>query len=133
MPETTITIDRHQREGLYELLRNHLGAVDDLWVALEQTRDFAKAERLGLEFGEDLRLLADIGWAERERRGRFELTMPPHDLTELLRRLRDEATALLAEPDDSPDDAETIERLRRGHAACEALLAQVEAEAGESA
>ncbi|HEU4904600.1 MAG TPA: hypothetical protein VFT19_00580 [Solirubrobacterales bacterium] len=133
MPETTITIDRRQREGLYELLRNHLGAVGDLWVALEQTRDFAKAERLGLEFGEDFRLLADIGWAERERRERFELTMPPHDLTELLRRLRDEAAALLVEPDDSPDDAETIERLRRGHAACEALLAQVEASDEERA
>lgn len=133
MPETTITIDRRQREGLYELVRNHLGAVGDLWVALEQSRDFAKAERLGLEFGEDFRLLADIGWAERERRERFELTMAPHDLTELLRRLRDEAAALLAEPDDSPDDAETIERLRQGHAACEALLAEIEAGDGERA
>lgn len=133
MPATVTTIDRDQRVGLYELVRNHLGSIEDFFVALERTKDFAKAERLGLEFAEDFRLLADIGWAERERRQCFELTMPPHDLTELLRRLRGEAAALFAEPEDSPDDAETNERLRRGHAACEALLAEIEAGAGESA
>lgn len=47
MPGTTITIDREQREGLYELLRNHLGSIEDFWVVLERTRDFTAAERLG--------------------------------------------------------------------------------------
>ncbi len=42
MPETTITINREQRDGLYELVRNHLGSVGDLWHALEQERDFAR-------------------------------------------------------------------------------------------
>ncbi len=68
MPETTITIARAQRDGLYEFVRNHLGSVGDLWVALEQTRDFAKATRLGLEFSEDFELLEDIGWGEDEQR-----------------------------------------------------------------
>jgi len=131
VPETKTTIDRRQREGIYELIRNHLGSVGDLWNALEQAEDFAKAEQLGREFAEDFRLLADVGWAESERRRRFELTMPPHDLTELLRRLRDEAAALLAESDDSPDDAETNERLHCGHAACEELLARIESPAAE--
>jgi hypothetical protein len=67
VPSTTITIDRDQREGLYELIRNHLGSIEDFFVALERTRDFAKAERLGLEFAEDFRFLQDIGWAERRR------------------------------------------------------------------
>jgi hypothetical protein len=37
------------------------------WVALERTKDFAEAERLGLEFAEDFRLLRDIGWSEHDR------------------------------------------------------------------
>ena len=29
MPETTITIYRDQRDGLYELVRDHLGSIED--------------------------------------------------------------------------------------------------------
>lgn len=63
MSNVTATIDRDQRDGLFELVRNHLGAIGDVWIALEENGDFATAERLGIEFGEDFRLLADIGWA----------------------------------------------------------------------
>lgn len=45
MPATVRTIDRDQREGLYELVRNHLGSIEDFFVALERTKDFAKAGR----------------------------------------------------------------------------------------
>jgi hypothetical protein len=34
MPDITATIDRDQRDGLYELIRNHLGAIGDVWIAL---------------------------------------------------------------------------------------------------
>ncbi len=68
MPETTITIERDQRAGFYELVRNHLGSIEDFWIALERTRDFAKAEQLGLEFSEDFRLLQDIGWHPHDER-----------------------------------------------------------------
>ena len=95
MPGTTTTIDREQREGLYELLRNHLGGIGDVWVALEQEEDFATAERLAIEYGEDFRLLADIGWALKGERKSFELTMPSEDLTELLGRLAKEAESVL--------------------------------------
>jgi hypothetical protein len=57
VPGTTITIDRDQRDGLYELVRNHLGSVGDLFDALERDKDFLTAERLGLEFAEDFGLL----------------------------------------------------------------------------
>jgi hypothetical protein len=87
MPESTITIERDQRDGLYELVRNHLASIEDFWVALERTRDFVTTERLGLEFGEDFLLLQDLGWGEHDERESFELTMPPHDLMEVLRRL----------------------------------------------
>jgi hypothetical protein len=42
-------------QRLYELVRNHLGSIEDFFVALERTKDFARAERLGLEFAEDFR------------------------------------------------------------------------------
>jgi hypothetical protein len=75
----------------YELVRHHLYSIEDLWIAFGRSRDYATAERLALEFGEDFRLLADIGWAADDDRKSFELTMPPLDLTELLRRLHAEA------------------------------------------
>jgi hypothetical protein len=62
MPESTITNERDQREGLYELIRNRLGSIEDFWVAFQRTNDFAVAEQLGLEFAEDFRLLEVIGW-----------------------------------------------------------------------
>lgn len=126
MPAITTTIDRDQREGLYELVRNHLGSIEDFWVALERTRDFAKAEQLGLEFGEDFRLLDDIGWGP-EHREAFDLTMPPDDLTELLQRLRGEAAAILVESgaETLREDADTDRRFQLGYEACEKVLAEL--------
>ena len=129
MPETTITIDRRQRDGLYELIRNHLGSVGDLWDALERDKDFAKAARLGLEFSEDFELLEDIGWGDDEQRERFELTMPPHDLMEVLRRLHAEAATILAEAE-GEEDADTNERFRLGAGACQQVLADLDSGAG---
>jgi hypothetical protein len=48
--KTTATIDRERRNALYELVLNHVNSIGDLWVAMEE-RDFAKAERLGIEYG----------------------------------------------------------------------------------
>lgn len=95
MPDTTITIDRDQRDGLYELIRNHLGSIEDFWIALERTRDFATAEQLGAELGDDFRLLRDIGWRPDEEREVFALAMPRHDLVKLLERLHCEAVKVL--------------------------------------
>jgi hypothetical protein len=126
MPNVTATIDRHQRDGLYELVRNHLGAISDLWIALEENEDFAVAERLGLELSEDLRLLADIGWQPREERDTFKLTMPALDLMEVLKRLHDEAATVLTESDSEresrEEDAETEARFQLGLDTCEEVL-----------
>lgn len=136
MPDTVTTIDCGQREGLYELVRNHLGSIEDFFVALERTEDFATAERLGLEFSEDFRLLEDIGWRPTEEREAFELTMPPHDLMELLRRLQSEAVALLiesgAEAEASREDAETDRRSQLGYETCEKVLAGLDPQQGPS-
>lgn len=130
MPGTTITISGPQRDGLYELVRNHLGSVGDLWDALERDKDFATAARLGLEFGEDFDLLEEIGWGEHEGRESFELTMPVHDLMELLKRLHDEAEQVLhgkgTEREAREDDRATEERYLRGLDACEELLVRLD-------
>ncbi len=137
MPATTTTINREQRDGLYELIRNHLGSVGDLFDALERDEDFATAERLGLEFAEDFRLLADIGWAGEEGRQSFELTMPVHDLMELVKRLHGEAEQVLVGKGDERQSREaeraTDERYLRGLDACEELLVRLdEAESGSA-
>jgi hypothetical protein len=91
MPRPTLKIVASQRDALYEQVRNHLAGLGDVVVALECQKDYATAERLAIEFGEDFRLMADLGWQPQDGRDTVELTMPPHDLMEVAKRLRDEA------------------------------------------
>src|SRR3954451_16387550 len=137
MPSITATIDRDQRDGLYELVRNHLGAIGDVWIALEENGDFAAAERLGIEFGEDFRLLADVGWQPKDDREAFELTMPTHDLLEGLKRCHDEAERVLLESgterESKEADVETDARLQLGLDACEKVLVGLDDREGERA
>lgn len=130
MPGTTIIISGAQRNGLYELVRNHLGSVGDLFDFLEREKDFVEAERLGVEFAEDFRLLQDLGWGETDRRKTVELTMPPHDLMEVLKRLHDEAEQVLqgkgTEREAREDDRATEERYLRGLDTCEELLVMLD-------
>ena len=135
MPVTAM-ITKDQRNGLYELVRHHLYSIEDLWIAFGRSRDYATAERLGIEFGEDFRLLADIGWAADDERQSFELTMPPLDLMELLRRLHAEAEKVLVESgterEANEDDARTDRRFQIGHDACEEVLVDLDPQKGES-
>jgi hypothetical protein len=137
MPDTTISIDRDQRDGLYELIRNHLGAIGDIQIALEENEDFATAERLGLEFGEDFRLLDDLGWRPREDGDSFALTMPRHCLMEALKRLRGEADEVLdesgTERESRQADAETDARFQLGMNTCEEMLVDLANGEGERA
>jgi hypothetical protein len=128
----TIRINREQRDGLYEVTCNHLGSAGDLVHHLDQ-RDYAKAEQLGLELAEDLRLMQDLGWGEDEGREGVELTMPHHDLMEVLQRLQGEAGLVLGDTEESDEDAETKQRFKQGRAACKQLLAELDPRAGERA
>jgi len=134
VPATVTTIDRDQREGLYELVRHHLYSIEDFWIAFSRSRDYATAERLALEFAEDFRLLDDIGWAAEDERETFELTMPAHDLMELLGRLHSEAVSVLvesgAEAESSREDAETDRRFQLGYEACDKLLGELDPRVG---
>ncbi len=131
MPAITIKINDEQRDGLYELVRNHLGSAGDLFDALEREKDFAKAERLGLELSEDLRLMQDLGWGEDEGGEGIELTMAPHDLMEVLQRLHGEAGLVLAGAEGNAEDVETTKRFQQGYEACEKVLANLDFRVGE--
>jgi hypothetical protein len=133
VPATTITVTSDQREGLYELVRNHLGSVGDLFDALEREKDFVEAERLGIEFAEDVRLLQDLGWGEKDSRESVELTMPAPDLTEVLHRLHGEAEFVLVGAQPSREDAETTTRFLRGLDACETVLVNLDPSGGDRA
>lgn len=128
----TATLNRTQRIGLHELVRNHLAGIGDVWLALESEKDPEKAKRLAREFAGDFRLLDDIGWdpewdpmANREIRA-FELTMPSEELIELVRRLHEEGEQLLegspSERRTRYEDAETDEWVQKGYMACVDLL-----------
>ena len=86
-----------------------------------------------MEFSEDFELLEDIGWGEDEPRERFELTMSPQDLMEVLWRLQEEAGMVLADSEGSREDGQTNERFRRGREVCEKVLVELDAGAGERA
>lgn len=135
----TTTIKRTTRIGLHELVRNHLAGIGDVWLALESEKDPEKAKRLAQEFAGDFRLLDDIGWdpewdpmANREIRA-FELTMPPEELDELVRRLSHEGWQLM---EGSPserraryEDAETDTRFGWGLQACNEVLIDLQKQA----
>lgn len=81
--------------------------------------------------------MEDVGWGEDEGRESFELTMPVHDLVELLKRLHDEAEQVLVgkgtEREAREDDRATEERYLRGLDACEELLVKLDEGEGSSA
>ena len=132
VPGTTTTIDKEQRDGLYELVRNHLGGIGDIWIALEQDGEYMLAERMGIEFGEDFRLLADLGWEPEDKRKSVELTMEAHDLAELLTRLRGEAEGVLDGTTGMRLQREEEQRARALYQGakdtCEELLARLDGE-----
>ena len=68
-----------ERDALYEQVRNHLAGLGDVVVALECQKDYPTAERMAIEFGEDFRLMTDLGWQPQDGRDTVELTMPPHE------------------------------------------------------
>lgn len=127
--KTTATIDRERRDALYELVLDHLSGIGDFWIAIEE-KDLAKAERLGIEFGEDFRLLEDIGWEPEYRPANVALTMPPHDLIELLRRLRGEAESVLEGSACArlleKEEVSAEQRYRRAKGTCDELIEQLD-------
>jgi hypothetical protein len=97
MYRSTITSTAAERLPIYELIFDHLAGAGAIHTLLLHGM-VDKAEARGLELAEDIRLLNDIGWDRGDPRESFELTMPPEDLTELLKRMAAAATAGISGP-----------------------------------
>jgi hypothetical protein len=127
---SSIKIAAHQRDALYELVRDRLSGVSDICMALE-SEDYATVERLATRFGEDFRLMRDLGWSPEDDRETVELTMAPLDLMRIAKRLRDDARggiAGLEEERDSVGPPQFIEGFRIVRETCEDILMAVLAE-----
>ena len=110
MPSTTIEISREQRHPLHRLATQHISGIGDVYLMIEQG-DFATAERFGLEFGEDIRMLNDLGWDPDDARDSYALMQPRHELIEALKRLRLDAEDGLDAPEDEKRKREEYDEL----------------------
>jgi hypothetical protein len=125
MPCSTIKIDGAQRDALYEQVCGRFSMLGDFSTVLENQRDYVTAARLAIEFGEDFRLMADLGWNPADSRDSVELTMPPLDLMEMAKRLRDDAKGGLADvmkERDSVAPPEVIADYEQARDTCEEIL-----------
>ncbi len=52
--------------------------------------------------------------------------MQPHDLMEVLERLRGEAGLVLGDTQERREDAETMRRFKQGHETCDQLLTAID-------
>ena len=87
----TLTTDLsvEERDALHEHIAECLLGVGELRSAI-QDEDFETAERLGTSFGDDLRLIEDLGWGCPPAGEAVKLTMPPEQLHRVFTRLRSE-------------------------------------------
>ena len=121
MPGTTIKISASSATALYEQVRNHLGSVGDLLDAMERPRTSPPPSGSASSSAKTSgcwRTSAGTGRRPRQ----VELTMPPHDLMEVLQRLHGEAGEVLGDTEEGPEDAETKRLFIQGQATCEQVL-----------
>ncbi|HWM63992.1 MAG TPA: hypothetical protein VNP96_08405 [Solirubrobacterales bacterium] len=127
LPADHIEIAAHQRDALYGLVVDRLSGVGDISLALDN-KDYAAAERIATRFGEDFRLMRDLGWDPSDDRETVELTLPPLELMRIAKRLRDDARggiAGLEEERDSVGPPKFIEGYRIVRETCEDILMAV--------
>jgi hypothetical protein len=125
---THITITAAQRDALYEQALEHLSGIADLWTAITH-EDFETADRLGLEFADELRLiLHNLGWGYGPVEKEVELTLPTEDLHRIFARFLKRATSL-REFEEQDHTEETPQRFRARSRlvtdACEQVLGVV--------
>lgn len=123
-------ISGEERDALYDQILSHLSGVDDLRMAFENG-DFDQAARLGIEFGDELRLLEDLGWGQHPAGSTIRLTMEPGQLHRVFTRLRSDAEGLKRdeEREKAAIENEARDRLRRATRiteACDRVLDVVE-------
>jgi hypothetical protein len=127
---TATEITGEEGDALREVILTHISGIDDLRVACE-AEDFAKAERLGIEFGDELRLMEDLRWTGvLADTTVLKLKMPPEQLRRVFERLRSVVATLHV--DEEREQAEVLEqagrfreRAQRVAEACDRVLGAV--------
>jgi hypothetical protein len=131
MSDTTLRIERDQREALHRLLVQRLTGITDAGLMIKQ-EEFAAAELFGNEFAADVRLLNDLGWDPGDRRDTFAVTVPPEELAEVLWRLRVTAEEGIEEPEDvvrgREEDAVLLIQYTRARAVCRELTDRLDSQ-----
>jgi hypothetical protein len=125
------TITAEQRDALYDQIFDRLSGIGDVWLAV-CAKNYDAATRLGREYSDDLHLiLDDLGWGEGTGES-IELTTPPDVLRRLFPRLHDAAVKYSASQKAQRDEVMEIdERSRLVAEACQSVLADLSANAGE--
>jgi len=122
-----LSITGEQRDAIYEEVLNDLCGIGDVALLIGRG-EYGSAREQGCRFVEDLCLLDDLGWepASGDGRDEFVLTLPPAELTRALRRLDDNAGAVLYRHVVMPiEEREQTQRVVTAMAAYIDLLAQL--------
>jgi hypothetical protein len=126
MRAATLTIGPEERNTLHRLMLHRLLILGQSPFELAR-KEGVTIEQLCGEFGEDLRLMEDIGWVFESDRKLIGLTMPRESLAKTLKRLRRDARRAPSEErherESQGTDKERWERFRRTVCTCEELLA----------
>ena len=109
-----ITINREQRDAMYQEVALDLNGLTDLWTEFDDG-NYERAKELRQRFVFDMRLLDDLGWEPdpEEDRDEFELTMDGLDLAWIVSHLIAQTGAIIhthiVEPiERTPQAAETV-------------------------
>lgn len=90
MSVATLTIGSKERDTLHWLMVRRLFILGQDPPALARSEGVSH-DQLAREFGEDLELMADLGWEVDDDRKTVDLTMPADRLAKTIRRLRRDA------------------------------------------
>lgn len=119
----SLTINRTDRDALYDSLVTDLSAIGDISIDLGNDEP-THAKRLRRRFEVELRLLDDLGWEKEPDREQFELRMPAAELRPIIERIYWTAVGSLANhPEELIEEA--AYQLKNAVSACPELLAML--------
>ncbi len=125
----SLTISAAQRDALYDQILDRLSGIGDIEIAIG-AEQYDRAERIGREYSDDLRLLLDdLGIGKGDGRP-LALVTPPDVLHRVLPRLRERAEKHSAGLEAELTESRMIkERNRLVSEACAAVLANLDGSA----
>ncbi len=121
----SISITTEERDELYNRIVVRLTAIDDVYTAVDE-ENWTKAQHLGEEFADLLRLVCDdLGWGE-EQKDAFPLRTPPEVLRRAIENLQGMAGHDRAHFEVERDKVtEELDGARHLEETCERILARL--------